>query len=135
MKEENGELFLVTDEKKVEEYAAKTAEERKRKLDGLKIKPGENAPQDWEAAIPSGGYDDPFGDVVNNVPMQVKINLRKNQFPLGKSKIFNQWLSETRENDEKKAEHRAAYIEPPLREEEKRKIYIGRETPLLAPLT
>ena len=34
-----------------------------------------------------------------------------------------------------KEENRAQYIEPPLLPSEKRKIYLGPETPALAPLT
>ncbi|PNS18478.1 hypothetical protein CAC42_6295 [Sphaceloma murrayae] len=84
--------------------------------------------------------------VVNIVPMGDKIQLRKKKFPLPKSDEYNDWLnkrqagidkawSEAQRRGEPQADVRAGYVEAPFRASEKRRIYYGPETPVLAPLT
>lgn len=86
-----------------------------------------------------------FG-VVNVVATKDKLDLARRRFNFEKSDKYSQWL----ENEHKVAEkiyhmkkdemnqmqdHRAGYTEPPFRPSEKRRLYYGPETPVLAPLT
>lgn len=104
----------------------------------------------------NGNTDDAHEDeigigVVNVVSVGDKITLRKKKFPTPKSDEYLKWLDQ-RLNEEKKQpiddvdedgiaitngrlDNRAQYTEPPLRPSEKRRIYYGPETPVLAPLT
>lgn len=88
------------------------------------------------------------GGVVNVVDNKHKMTLRKKKYPTPKSDVYLAWLNkmEGGKKDQKpsndaseangeKQDARAAYIEPPLRPSEKRRIYYGAETPVLAPLT
>lgn len=96
--------------------------------------------------------DDDAAGVVNKTSVGDKIALRKKQHPLPKSDEYLQWLNKWQSGDEGKKPHtngnseqngdheakqdnRAAYVEPPPRPSEKRRIYYGPETPVLAPLT
>ena len=117
---------------------------------------GEN-PTETDDAI-TGALDEGIG-VVNIVSIQQKVDLRKRKFQTPKAEAFNEWLnqrhtstsplesinnhSENAEVDDVNMEHsdaekedkRAQYVEPPFRPSEKRKLYYGPETPMLAPLT
>ncbi|TKX24986.1 tRNA-dihydrouridine synthase [Elsinoe australis] len=84
--------------------------------------------------------------VVNVVSVGDKIQLRKKKFPLPKSDQYNEWLnerqkgidkawSEASKRGESQADVRAGYVEAPFKPSEKRRIYYGPETPILAPLT
>ncbi|KAK3336779.1 hypothetical protein B0T19DRAFT_50905 [Cercophora scortea] len=84
--------------------------------------------------------------VVNLVPPQVKLDLSRKRVKLDKSEQYLAWLAKDTElvrthyhkklGDEDEAkDYRATYIEPPLKPSEKRRVYFGRETPVLAPLT
>ncbi|KAK0618021.1 hypothetical protein B0T17DRAFT_609206 [Bombardia bombarda] len=84
--------------------------------------------------------------VVNNVPPQVKLNLSRKKVVMEKSEEYIKWLAVDTElirthyhkqkGDEDEAkDYRAQYVEPPFKPSEKRKVYFGRETPVLAPLT
>ncbi|KAK5663504.1 hypothetical protein OQA88_3934 [Cercophora sp. LCS_1] len=84
--------------------------------------------------------------VVNNVPVGIKYDLAKKKIKLEKSEVYLEWLNKDTEKfkshhhrtkgDEGEAkDYRAQYTEPPLKPSEKRRIYFGRETPVLAPLT
>ncbi|KAK5171003.1 tRNA-dihydrouridine synthase 3 [Saxophila tyrrhenica] len=95
--------------------------------------------------------------VGNVVSIGDKINLRKRKFPLPKSDGYLQYLERKRNNGSENAkappvkaeptmktedeetngvhDARASYTEPPLKPSEKRRIYYGAETPVLAPLT
>ncbi|KHJ34440.1 putative trna-dihydrouridine synthase b [Erysiphe necator] len=60
--------------------------------------------------------------------------LEKNQIEL--DKVFHRKMGQNKSNeDEEVADLRAQFIDPPLLPSEKRKIYFGAETPILAPLT
>jgi tRNA-dihydrouridine synthase 3 len=84
--------------------------------------------------------------VVNMVPINIKVDLSKKKIPLEKSDQYLNWLAKDTERltthyhkqkddqDEAK-DYRASYIEPPFKPSEKRRVYFGRETPVLAPLT
>lgn len=138
--EENGELVLVVDEERKKAYEAAAAEQLKAKIAASKVVKGANddRPQEWEKEVPVGGFDDPYGECVNSIPMSVKIALRKNQFPMKKSEVYNKFLQEQKSERDVGGDindDRASFVEEPLRPEEKRRLYIGRETPLLAPLT
>ncbi|KAI1324813.1 hypothetical protein F5Y16DRAFT_380008 [Xylariaceae sp. FL0255] len=100
----------------------------------------EQQEDDWDARI----------GVVNAVSSDVKWDLARKKVRLEKSEEYIKWLdrdtevvnkvynkkdiSETEKQDALE-ELRAQYVAPPLRASEKRKIYFGRETPVLAPLT
>lgn len=88
--------------------------------------------------------DDNRAGVVNVVPTKDKLDLARRRFKFEKSEPYAEWL----ENEHKVAEkvyhakageevhdHRASYKEPPFRGSEKRRLYYGPETPVLAPLT
>jgi tRNA-dihydrouridine synthase 3 len=92
--------------------------------------------------------------VVNVVPISAKIDLRKRKTNMPKSEAYVAWLdkrqtemtkfSAINKPEEEQAEikskmsieeHRAQFTECPVRASEKRRIYYGPETPVLAPLT
>lgn len=79
--------------------------------------------------------------IVNQTSNELKIKLQKRQVPMPKSDQYLKWLNENYDahKDAEEAggiqDHRATYTEPPLRPSEKRRIYYGPETPILAPLT
>lgn len=89
--------------------------------------------------------------VANIVSVGDKITLRKKKYPTDKSDQYLKWLDQ-RVNEEKQKpipivddeglpisngihDNRARYTEPPFKPSEKRRIYYGPETPILAPLT
>ncbi|KAK5134609.1 hypothetical protein LTR08_006265 [Meristemomyces frigidus] len=101
--------------------------------------------------------------VVNVVAHTDKIQLRKKKFPTKKADKWIEYLSKTQQEEGVKKDrtpagpesqglvddegipfknghanvhdNRARYVEPPFRVSEKRRIYYGPETPVLAPLT
>ncbi|KAK7223689.1 hypothetical protein V2G26_011692 [Clonostachys chloroleuca] len=91
--------------------------------------------------------EDRRADVFNIVPMQNKIDLNRKRVDFSRSEKYIEWLNkETKANDklfqatkdktpEEMAELRAAFVDPPFKPSEKRRIYFGPETPTLAPLT
>ncbi|CAZ84619.1 unnamed protein product [Tuber melanosporum] len=114
--DENGELYMVVDEGK------------------------KKIPQQWEEEVPIGGFYDPYGEIINSVPMSLKIRLRKNEFPTKKSEVYAEWEHKEKTTRdglgyEDKGDARASFVDAPVNAAEKRRIYIGKETPLLAPLT
>ena len=94
----------------------------------------------------AGGAGDIKTGVVNMVPIGVKHDLSRKRVALDKSDQYLDWLAkdtelyrkhyhkQKAEEDESK-DYSAQYVEPPLKPSEKRRIYFGRETPVLAPLT
>ena len=92
---------------------------------------------------------------INDVSLQSKLELAKRRFKTPKTDQYTEWIEKNgkefeqrqRENARKRDEgaegesketlmdDRAAYTEPPFLPSEKRKIYFGPETPVLAPLT
>lgn len=102
----------------------------------------------------SGEDDEEEGvGVVNIVSMGAKIDLRKKKTKMPKSEAYTAWLDKRQQeidkysgykkgddedpsaDNEAKQEHRAQFTDPPFRPSEKRRIYYGPETPVLAPLT
>ena len=91
--------------------------------------------------------DEPRPGVSNIVPQDVKRGLARKKVTLDKSDSWIEWLNaevnrgktqEQKSKAEKEAsveEYRAQFVDPPLKPSEKRRIYFGRETPVLAPLT
>ena len=88
--------------------------------------------------------------VTNVVSIGQKIQLRKKQFQTIKSDQYLKWADQRMKAREEARpdvdeeglpitngvhENRARYQEPPLKPSEKRRIYYGPETPILAPLT
>ena len=100
---------------------------------------------------------------INEISTQAKIDLMKRKFKTPRADEYSQWIErsgkELEENTRRNAgsrceesdegpvtsesrpeksaveDNRARYTEPPFLPSEKRKIYFGPETPLLAPLT
>lgn len=95
---------------------------------------------------------------INDVSVQARNDLTKRKFKTPRADAYNQWLSTQSQppEDQKdyqaikkdpnfeddvnvqkqdKEDNRARYISPPMLPSEKRKIYFGPETPVLAPLT
>lgn len=69
---------------------------------------------------------------VNEVSTQAKADLMKRKFNTPKTNKYVKWLeSQTEERED----NRATYVSPPFLPSEKRKLYFGPETPVLAPLT
>lgn len=120
--------------------------------------------QNQDGEIPevnSGGTEEDVSGLVNVVSAQEKINLRKRKIQTPKSDAYNDWFNKlggdnneapkkqadvtTKEPEDPQAQaqaeskekhdNRARYIEPPFLPSEKRRLYYGPETPVLAPLT
>ncbi|KAL8911160.1 MAG: hypothetical protein Q9171_003615 [Xanthocarpia ochracea] len=95
---------------------------------------------------------------LNDVPHQAKSDLMKRRFKTPKADAYNKWLDTQSQKPEDQRDHqasnrepdlengvdgqkhekednRARYVSPPFLPSEKRKIYFGPETPVLAPLT
>lgn len=74
--------------------------------------------------------------VVNVVSAADKMSLGKKKFALPKSDKYMKWLDQRMKDEESgHQDGRAAYRDPPFKASEKRRIYYGPETPVLAPLT
>lgn len=98
---------------------------------------------------PEGGNqdEDQYPGVVNVLPMADRMDLERRRFNFDRAEKYCKWLDEDaalyhnahnrRKEEEGNAleEYRAQYVEPPFKASEKRRIYFGRETPVLAPLT
>ncbi len=92
-------------------------------------------------------HSDAAPGVVNVVSNDVKFGLARKKTTLEQSQAYIEWMDKELDQDRKfqaqprdqqeagLEEHRAGFVDPPLRPSEKRKIYFGRETPVLAPLT
>ncbi|RDW72995.1 putative tRNA-dihydrouridine(47) synthase [NAD(P)(+)] [Coleophoma cylindrospora] len=99
--------------------------------------------------VTSEGFEDDESraGVFNVVKTAEKLCLAKRQMKLEKSEVYSVWLDkEARElekiyqrkkddADADREENRANFVDPPLLPSEKRRIYFGPETPVLAPLT
>ena len=85
-----------------------------------------------ESKFMSGEYE---SGVVNVVTNQQKISLSKKTTRLDKSEEYSDWLSKQAEMRDETEENRAEFIDPPFLPSEKRRIYFGPDTPVLAPLT
>ena len=85
--------------------------------------------------------------VFNVVTSKEKLDLSRRITKTNKADKYTEWLEkDSRELDkvfhkkkdeesDEMGENRARYIEPPFRPSEKRRLYFGPETPILAPLT
>jgi tRNA-dihydrouridine synthase 3 len=84
--------------------------------------------------------------VYNVVSTQDKLNLAKKKVKTERAEAYSQWLDKdskdlervhNRKKDEidEMEDNRALYTEPPFLPSEKRRLYFGPETPVLAPLT
>ncbi|KAL8673067.1 MAG: hypothetical protein Q9168_002490 [Polycauliona sp. 1 TL-2023] len=95
---------------------------------------------------------------LNEISVQARTDLMKRKFQTPKADAYNKWLDTQSQNPEDQKDHqatprevdlqddaesqkqdkednRARYISPPFLPSEKRRIYFGPETPVLAPLT
>lgn len=92
--------------------------------------------------------DDP--EVVNVVAKEVKFGLSRRKIGTPRSDQYQEWIEKNRDAErtmfdtaqgdadalqEEKEARRAEYVEAPFRPSEKRRLYYGPETPMLAPLT
>ncbi|ESZ92157.1 hypothetical protein SBOR_7452 [Sclerotinia borealis F-4128] len=85
--------------------------------------------------------------VVNVVSTKEKLDLARRRTQTEKADVYTKWLEQNSEEvnrqsnmkkeqtEEEKKENRARFVEPPFLPSEKRRIYFGPETPVLAPLT
>jgi tRNA-dihydrouridine synthase 3 len=84
--------------------------------------------------------------VVNVVATKDKLDLARKRFKTDKSDQWIEWMDKDAKESEKvfhrkkddvedREDNRAQYTEPPFRPSEKRRLYFGPETPVLAPLT
>lgn len=103
-------------------------------------------PSDRAADEEDGEVGEVKPGVVNMVSAAAKIDLSRKRVKLDKSDQYLDWLAKDTElyrtyyhkkkdEEEESKDYRAQYVEPPFKPSEKRKIYFGRETPVLAPLT
>ncbi|QIW96989.1 hypothetical protein AMS68_002507 [Peltaster fructicola] len=93
----------------------------------------------------NGSSDAEAPGIHNVVDQKDKITLRKKKWPLPKADSYLKWADRLRDDDDDKRQEdkatddlearRATYRECPLKPSEKRRIYYGPETPVLAPLT
>lgn len=98
--------------------------------------------EERKAAADNQGVSSDEVGVVNVVSMEDKVNLNRKRYKTPRSDTYNDYLNKlSREetaghkNGDNTHDNRAAYIEPPFLPSEKRRIYYGPETPVLAPLT
>ncbi|CAN9400688.1 unnamed protein product [Alternaria alternata] len=70
-------------------------------------------------------------EVVNIVPKDVKIGLSRRKIGTPRADQYIEWIEKNHRNEREMAE----YVEAPFRPSEKRRLYYGPETPMLAPLT
>ncbi|KAM3065900.1 tRNA-dihydrouridine synthase 3 [Clarireedia jacksonii] len=99
------------------------------------------------AIVPTDEEDENRKGVLNVVKTQDKLDLARRRFQTEKSDAYSKWLDKDAEEvrkhnnqkkdqtEEEREENRAIYTEPPFLPSEKRRIYFGPETPILAPLT
>ncbi|TVY49802.1 tRNA-dihydrouridine(47) synthase [NAD(P)(+)] [Lachnellula occidentalis] len=85
--------------------------------------------------------------VVNVVGTEAKLALAKRKTTTDKADAYLEWMdkdarimekihhAKRAESETQREEARAAFVDPPLLPSEKRRIYYGPETPVLAPLT
>ena len=95
--------------------------------------------------------------VLNVVSTQAKVNLMKRKYKTPQADEYVKWLDaeskaaekvygqkkleqdgenpDKETNTQAKQDNRACYTEPPFLPSEKRRVYFGPETPILAPLT
>lgn len=98
-------------------------------------------------------------DIVNVISTQAKMDLMKRKMPTPDADAYSTWLEKCSKEAEDQShnghkiiqnqksksddsdqiiqmhDNRASYVEPPFMPSEKRRIYFGPETPVLAPLT
>jgi tRNA-dihydrouridine synthase 3 len=89
-------------------------------------------------------------EVVNIVGKEIKFGLSRRKIGTPRSDQYLEWIESNRGNErhmfdaaqmdtevlkEEKEARRAEYVEAPFRPSEKRRLYYGPETPVLAPLT
>lgn len=92
--------------------------------------------------------DDESREGVHNVASTAdKLDLARKRTKTEKSDQYNKWIDDSAKiadklynlpkdaSEESRQERRAQFIEPPFLPSEKRRIYFGPETPVLAPLT
>ncbi|KAH8880085.1 dihydrouridine synthase [Thozetella sp. PMI_491] len=83
--------------------------------------------------------------VVNIVLSRQKFDMEKKKFDFSMSEKYIEWLNKDMDiyaknfapkvPEDQRRDYRAEYVEPPFKPSEKRRLYFGRETPVLAPLT
>ena len=141
-KEDGGELVLVTDEAKQRAYEQSVVESVRLKMAasrasaapaGAVLPPPQRDPDPQPHETAERSFENPYGEIANVVPSTVKMAIRKDRFPLARSREFIEWHRRSRDQPDDDAGRSS--VDPPPRPEEKRRLYIGRETPLLAPLT
>ncbi|KAI4277495.1 MAG: hypothetical protein LQ337_001713 [Flavoplaca oasis] len=113
--------------------------------------PETNNPSKLEVKSASSG-------TLNDIPVQARTDLTKRKFKTPKADAYNKWLDTQTQKPEDQTDgqavkknadleddvdsqkqdredNRARYISPPFLPSEKRRVYFGPDTPVLAPLT
>ncbi|KAF1851457.1 tRNA-dihydrouridine(47) synthase [NAD(P)(+)] [Cucurbitaria berberidis CBS 394.84] len=106
--------------------------------------------EDVERKEKTAELEDYEVDVVNVVPKEVKFGLSRRKIGTPRSDQYLEWIEKNKDAErsmfdnasgdagalkEEKDARRAEYVEAPFRPSEKRRLYYGPETPVLAPLT
>lgn len=136
----------------------KSHSEEKEHEDGKKELVLLEDPEKQKADPDSRDFEDEAG-VVNLVSKQDKIDLSRRRRGTPRADAYIQWVNATADAERKhfdsqhksaeqrqadikegadpdtKEDNRAQFVEPPFRPSEKRRLYYGPETPILAPLT
>ncbi|KXH68202.1 dihydrouridine synthase [Colletotrichum salicis] len=96
---------------------------------------------------PETGREDLRSGVYNNTENQLKIDLSRKRIDFTETDKYISWMNKEaklgdafhqRRKDQvisTQEDLRAQFVDPPLKPSEKRKLYFGKETPALAPLT
>jgi tRNA-dihydrouridine synthase 3 len=106
--------------------------------------------EDLERKVKLKDLDDDEVEVVNVVSKDVKFGLSRRKIGTPRSDQYLEWINSNKDAErdlfdahqgdskglkEEKEARRAEYVEAPFRPSEKRRLYYGPETPVLAPLT
>ncbi|KAH7390875.1 tRNA-dihydrouridine(47) synthase [NAD(P)(+)] [Phaeosphaeria sp. MPI-PUGE-AT-0046c] len=106
--------------------------------------------EDAERKAQIADLEDNEVEVVNVVPKDVKFGLSRRKIGTPRSDQYLEWINSNKDAErdlfdnthgdadalkEEKEARRAEYVEAPFRPSEKRRLYYGPETPVLAPLT
>lgn len=130
---DGGYLELVVDEEQRKKYGA----EEERRVRGRASLSDARANGEKNTL----GEDTMEGEICNVIDVKHKAALRKKQWDYKRTEVFLDWMSKDRETKEENngqntvdMDNRAAYVEPPVRPEEKRPLNISPDFPVLAPV-
>ena len=106
--------------------------------------------EDDEHKAKFAGLEDDEVEVANILPKEVRFGLSRHKIGTPRSDQYLEWINSNKDQErelfdnnqgdtealkEERDARRAEYVEAPFRPSEKRRLYYGPETPVLAPLT